>query len=279
MRDRIRHQAAMAGLAAAVFWGTAAGQIPPTPAPAQRPPVAAPGALPGEPLAESVIQIFKLKYAKVDPSMQKALEIFAGGGKIAYDARSSSLIVQAPKDRIPQIREYLAETDQPVPSRETLQIRLVWLVAGLPAAGKAPPKDLDNVLRELARFEFGELQMVAQTLIQTTPDGTFRLSANPMLESGVPCQVRLEGQLQTPAPDSSQVQVQLSAASIRQPQPPRLPNLPGAPQPPAPLEPQIQTDITTTISVPLDHPVVLCATPTEKATSVFVIQVMSSPRR
>jgi hypothetical protein len=245
-----------------------APQAPPLPIQNYRPP-------------DMIVQIFKLKYTRPDPSMQKALEILAGEGKIAFDGRTNSLIVQTTADKVPQLKEYLAEIDQPEPVRETMQIRMVWLMAGLPDAGKAPPKDLDKVLAELAKFEFGDLQMVAQSLIHASPDGTFKLSSNPMLGNGLPCSLRLEGILQTPQPQVNQVQVSLTVGSMNmnrgfQGRPPGIPGppIPVQPAPQGPPEPQISTEITTSISAPTGHPVVLCASPAEKATSVFIVQVI-----
>ena len=254
------------------------------------PPIPVPGGPPtvvfqAPRMPEMTVQIFKLKYARPDPSMQKALEILAGGGKIAFDGRTNSLIVQMAADKVPQIKEYIAELDQPEPVRETMQVRLVWLVAGLPDAGKAPPRDLDKVIAELAKFEFGELQMVAQSIIHATPDGTFKLTSNPMLGSGIPCSLQFEGTLQTPQPQVNQVQVSLSVASLNRGMPPRPlgipggPGIPGAqPAPQGPPEPQIQTQITTSISAPSGHPVVLCASPAEKAMSVFIVQVIPAEK-
>jgi type II/III secretion system protein len=282
----VRHPSTSRTLAmVGLFTGALMGQQlppshPPIPVPAgQQPaPQASPPPLPLQSYRppDMVVQIFKLKYARPEPSMQKALELLAGGGKIAFDGRTNSLVVQTTADKIPQIKEYLSDADQPEPSRETMQIRLVWLMAGLPDAGKAPPKDLDKVLAELAKFEFGDLQMVAQSLIHTTQDGTFHMTSNPMLGTGQACSLRLEGTLQNPQPQVNQVQVQLSVGTqgrgpLRMPVPGAPPGL-SAPQ--GPPEAQIATDISTSISAPSGHPVVLCACPTEKAVSVFIIQVI-----
>ena len=255
------------------------------PAPPRQPPLkplrpAAPPMQPADAPAQpdQIVRIFKLQYVQLDKDMQEALSILGGPAKFAFDARTNSLIVQATEDKLPSIENYLKEVDRPQAPKETKQIRLVWLVGGLPEARKPPPEDLEKVIGELGKLGFDDLQLVAQTIIQTTPDGTFKVSSNPTLGKSTPCDLSLSGTLRVSDPRTNQLNVSVEVSS--QGRQPIRGGMPG--MPPQPLEPpqiQVQTAISTSITAPPGHPVVLCASPVEKATSVFIIQVMAPEGR
>jgi hypothetical protein len=262
--------------------GGARAQEPPSPV--QPPPVRR--ALPAPEKAESKmdVRIYHLKYVRIaDPATQQVFSALSSVGKFAFDVRTNSLIVQTTEDRQPMIEQIVKEIDVASGAEEQKpprQIRLVWLIGGVGTVGKEPPKDLGKVISELGKFGVADLRLAAQCLIQTTPEGTFELTSNPSLGDQM-VSISFQGTLQASAGKADQVQVRLSVGGSPSPRP-GFPSGPPAPQPvpqPGAAKPlQVQTTLTTVISAPLGRPVVLCMSPVESATSVFVIQVIGDER-
>jgi hypothetical protein len=116
------------------------------------------------------------------------------------------------------------------------------------------PEDLKEVLPGLSKLGIDKPRLAAQTLVNVTSGSRFQTRGVAKLDS--PCQFSVSGQF-TGSNEPPKLHIDIRATRPGQPGPAEICSL--------------QTEI----SAPLGHLVVLGLTPTEAATSVFVVQVLS----
>jgi hypothetical protein len=150
----------------------------------------------------------------------------------------------------------IAKIDAAAASRLPLRVRVLWLVSGT-ADGlenlPTPPKDLDAVVQDLAKLGIEKPRLAAQTIINGGLDQQLRAHGSPALPFAN--RLRIEGML-TAAPAATpalQIEIEVThevtAGHI-----------------------QLCT-VSTQITTPPGHFVVLGVTPTQNLNSVFVVQV------
>jgi Bacterial type II/III secretion system short domain len=209
---------------------------------------------PSTPRAE--VRIFSLRNSP-DKSVQDAVKlVLASHGlantNVAIDSTRNQVIVSADKPTLDVVQAILARLDTPLPRRPSgdLQLRVVWLVKGSnPDEFGPPPEDLKEVLTALAKIGIDKPRLAAQTLINMTPSSEFRASGT--LQLGNLCQFSVSGHFSDRS-DPAGLNISLNAKDSAE-----------------------ICNISTEISAPIGHFVVLGVTPTRSMTSVFVVQVLA----
>lgn len=180
------------------------------------------------PLPENaMLRAFTLKYVKPEEIGQALHNITGGGGpRIAVDERTNALLI-AGTDKQMSVAEQLVQTldqpgaDQKGKSAETLQVRVVWIVDGLPdTEGKnvEPPYVSPQVLEGLMQLGFETPRVMCQQVSMLTLDkdrrrGQFHFQL-PVLVQGNSWQ--LEGQGDISPADSDRYALQFNL-NLRQP--------------------------------------------------------------
>jgi hypothetical protein len=227
---------------------------------------------------QTQLKVFELLHAPA-ADMRTALQEVAGSSvKIAVDAVGNRVLAQGDAESLEIIEALLMRLDQPPPKpagdeasaapAEDVQVRLVWLVAGLKdSAAAPPPEDLANVIQELEKMGVEGLKTAAQVFVKTVSATPFQVSGAAMLNE--PCSLEVTG---------SFARKRSATGSLSQGQ--RRPNTSNTP--PAVLEISVSAtseqgqhlaNLQTTITAPEGHSVVLGVSPVGELTSVFVVQV------
>src|SRR5262249_8783406 len=145
---------------------------------------------------------------------------------------------------------------------EELRVRVVWLVSGLAREDAVPPPDLGDVLAELTKLGIDKPRLAAQTLVNALPGQSFKVDGSAKLEGT--CRLAIAGvRGEKKAPPS----MHLDVKATREGEPQK--GFAGGRR----SEEQI-CSLSTHITTPLGHAVVLGVTPTDGLTSVFVVQVL-----
>jgi hypothetical protein len=206
--------------------------------------------------ARAEVRIFSLRN-NPDKSVQDAVKlVLASHGlnntNVAIDPTRNQVIVSADKPTLDAVQAILARLDTPLPRRASadMQLRVVWLVKGSnPDEFGPPPDDLKEVLPALAKIGIDKPRLAAQTLVNMTPNSEFRASGT--LQLGNPCQFSVSGHFSDRS-DPAGLNISLNAKDTAE-----------------------ICNISTEISAPIGHFVVLGVTPTRSMTSVFVVQVLA----
>ena len=141
------------------------------------------------------------------------------------------------------------------PAASEQRLRLIWLVSGVEGERRPIPRDLDDVVAELARLGIEDLSTAAQTIIRISDLELFESKFTTNLPT--PWTMSLEGQIATGDRGARRVRIGLSGGPIDG-------SGPG-------------TEIQTTITTAAGHFVVLGATPIKDMDSVFVLQLADVP--
>ncbi|MBN1492464.1 MAG: hypothetical protein JXA69_21305 [Phycisphaerae bacterium] len=221
-------------------------------------------------------QIVTLRHARLTDELQQAVELaMSDDGAFAVDASRNLVIVRGTEAEIRNVEALLETLDQPSPPAATtpptaLRVRVIWLMSGLQREAPAPPADIAEVIEELERIGVTDLRLAAQAVVQTAGDrGEFKIGCAPMLDN--PCELRIVGQVRQEADQPAHLDI-----SIR-----GIEQVPAEPLPPGSAYKPARSGITrsicdleTTVVAPLNHKVVLCASPIDTATSVLIVQVL-----
>lgn len=178
---------------------------------------------------DAVIKVFSLVYLKPDEAGQVVRTIMGGEGlRIAIDERTNSLLI-AGEDKQASIAEALLQkldqpgADQKGKSAETLQLRLVWIVDGLPdSEGKnvEPPYVSPQVLDGLVDLGFENPRVMCQqvcmlTLNKGNRGGQFQFQL-PVLVQGNPWQFEGQGFIASDQSDRYSMQFNLNLKQPKQ---------------------------------------------------------------
>jgi hypothetical protein len=205
------------------------------------------------------LKIFELRSIEPDKSLEAVLRLAmrsSANGDFALDRERKLVIVSADEDTSGAVEALLERLDRQAaePTGQDVQVRVVWLVKGLGRDDAAPaPDDLKDVLPSLAKLGIDQPRLAAQTLINVTPNAQFQAKGVAKLDS--PCQFSVTGRFSDKR-DAPSLEISLRAERAREHGSEEVCNL--------------QTEI----SAPPGHLVLLGVTPTESATSVFVVQVL-----
>jgi hypothetical protein len=223
------------------------------------------------------LQVFELRHTPAS-EMHNALQQVAGADvKIAVDAVGNRVIVQGDADTLQVIEALLMRIDQPPPDKEPadepppaaedVQVRLVWLVAGLTdAPAGPPPADLENVVKELEKMGVTGLKTAAQVFIKTVPATPFNVSGSAVLDQS--CSLEVSGMYAPRRPGSPRAAP--GAGEGKGAAPPAVLQISVKANP---YQGQPLADLQTTITAPEGHSVVLGVSPVGELTSVFVVQM------
>ena len=220
-------------------------------------------------------QVLALRHAQPGDELRQALELaISDGGEFAVDASRNLVIVKGTDADIHNVEALLETLDQPTPPAAAtpptaLRIRVIWLMSGLQREAPDPPADVADAVEELERIGVTDLRLAAQAVVQTTGDrGEFEIGCAPMLDN--PCELEIAGRVTQKADQPANLDVKIRGTE-------RIPPAePPAGRPGAYPAGQARSvcDLETTVIAPLNHKVVLCATPIDTATSVLIVQVL-----
>ena len=132
-------------------------------------------------------------------------------------------------------------------SSADVQVRVVWLVQGRAEEFAAPPDDVKDVLPVLAKLGIEKPRLAAQTIVNVTPNSPFSTDGTVKLNETV--RFSIQGQfLEKTEPASLHIAIHAGG--------------------------QVEIcKLSTDITAPMGHLVVLGVTPTKDTTSVFIVQV------
>lgn len=219
-------------------------------------------------------QIFELRNSRATELHNALMQVAGDQLKIAVDATSNRLIAQGDAVKMESFRALLSRLDEPASQAESaplqnkdIQVRLVWLVAGLEDSALAPPPpNLDKVVQELEKMGVAGLRTGAQLFVKTVPGTPFVVSGSAKLHER--CSLEVTGTFGAKRPEPSYFNTVPS---------------PGAKANAEPLTLQVSINahsmqenlasLQTTITSPEGHSVVLGVSPAGELTSVFVVQL------
>ncbi len=233
------------------------------------------------------MQVFPVRYAKVDELLMLVVQFMPGEAQVAADRRSNAIVAQGPAKALEAVSLLVAKFDVPAAKGKshpaaTFTVRIVWLAEGLSDAPGSPPPAQDllaGVVKELESLGIKNVRQVAQTVLKTAPDGEFRVSASPLL-NGTPVEFTASGKVRgvdeymarkSTAPgkalqfdkDGADIRITISASRQRA----ERRAAPGSDSK------QKLADLEMEAVVGLGDCTVLAVAPTEDTTSIFVIQV------
>lgn len=242
------------------------------------------------------VQLFPLANIEPDEDLLGVLmTVVDGRTRVSLDPQRHAVIAAGSPSSLNVIEALLLRLDQPSEvepgasgaDNNTLQVRLVWLVAdGEKETTAQAPSDLKNVVREMEKIGMTDLRMVAQVVVNATLDQTFVVEGSAKLEE--PCHLSVSGTIGAAhriglAGGAQTLRVTgggsgHSAMTTRQ-GPARARALGKHPA----VELQISAagdggetrlcELETTIRAPLGQSVVLGVTPINSRPSIFVLQV------
>jgi hypothetical protein len=211
------------------------------------------------------LKVYELRSLEPDKALEDALRlVFSGsagsaGGNFSLDRARKLVIVSADENTLRTVEALLVRLDERVADRpfEDVQVRVVWLASGPAREDNAPqpPDDLKEVLPGLAKLGIDRPRLVAQTLVNVTPNAEFQAKGVAKLDA--PCRFTVTGRFSLKKEMPS---LEISLAATRQREPDKAQ--------------EEVCNLQTEINAPLGHLVVLGVTPTDSATSVFVVQVL-----
>jgi hypothetical protein len=206
------------------------------------------------------VAVVELQNAVPDKGFEEALQLLmdTSGGGFALDPRRHAVVVQGDEQAIKTARELIARLDQPQekPRSQEMQVRVVWLASGLSRKdAPPPPRDLQEVVSELAKIGVGDLRLVSQSLVNATEGNGFTMNGLAMLDES--CSLSINGSVLSRASEMPVLDITIIARQ------------------PAERAKTMLCQLDTRIAAPLGHSVVLGVTPTEKSTSVFIVQLLA----
>ncbi|HEV3079429.1 MAG TPA: secretin N-terminal domain-containing protein [Gemmataceae bacterium] len=206
------------------------------------------------------VAVVELQNAVPDKGFEEALQLLmdTSGGGFALDPRRHAVVVQGDEQAIKTARELIARLDQPQekPRSQEMQVRVVWLASGLSRKDTPPPpRDLQEVVSELTKIGVGDLRLVSQSLVNATEGNGFTMNGLAMLDES--CSLSINGSVLSRASEMPVLDITIIARQ------------------PAERAKTMLCQLDTRIAAPLGHSVVLGVTPTEKSTSVFIVQLLA----
>jgi hypothetical protein len=204
-------------------------------------------------------KIFQLKVLQPDKHLEEVLRLVFGQGnaRFAVDRDRKFVVVHGDAKSLETAAVLLQRLEDQVAVKpkppEEVQVRVVWLATGLDRKDAAkPPRDLADVLEELARIGIEDPRLVSQTVINVLGYNPFDMEGSAKLEAS--CRFTVSGQFIDLVPGERPV-LQITINATDEGSKPVC---------------RIQTQI----KAPPGHSVVLGVTPTETVTSIFVVQVL-----
>jgi len=207
------------------------------------------------------LRVFQLSHVEPDKTLEDALKLVfprGGPGHFSLDRQRKRVIINAPEVTAKTVEALLVRLDEPPRAQlaPNVRVRVVWLISGHPADKEAPlaapPADLKEVLPGLAKLGIDKPRLAAQAVLSVRPNARFETKGAARL--GLPCQFAVSGRFS----DREVPGLDLRIKATR----------PGG------LGTEEICNLQTEISAPPGHLVVLGVTPTDGATSVFVVQVL-----
>jgi hypothetical protein len=220
------------------------------------------------------LQIVPLKAAGADSDLQKILGLF-GTVSSAVDRQRKAVVLSGPERDVQELVKLLRQLDElhaakpseDKPLAQNFRVRVVWLAnfPGQKEVAKAAPQippDLKDVQNELAQMGIGDLRLVSQSMVSTSGHEFEAEGAPPEMFTGSPGNARIsvKGTLHTQGREEGQDRIRVHLSL----------NVSDQDEPKSKFC-QLTTDITTTSG----HLVVLGVTPSMRATSVFVVQIVA----
>jgi hypothetical protein len=230
------------------------------------------------------IKIFQLRHTLAS-DVSNALGAIGGGSiRIAVDAVGNRVIAQGDAATLDTVEALLIRLDEPPkveekapapPAEEDVQVRLVWLVAGLKDSPLAdPPADLKNVVEELEKMGVVGLKTAAQVFVKSVPGKPFTVRGSAMLND--PCSLEVSGTFargRSPSGVAAGVFGGGVGGEAAEAAPSAVLEISVKAIPSAPYQGKSLADLQTSITAPEGHSVVLGVSPVGELTSVFVVQL------
>jgi len=212
------------------------------------------------PVREEQFKVFKLHNITCDQFFESGLKtVFPpDSGKFTLDASRNTVIVAGDEHALRVTEEFLKAVDVPraIPRQASgqMRVRLVWLASGLARQDAAPPpRDLKKVTDELAALGIEDLHAVSQSIVNVIGEVEFATQGVAQLD--YPCSLSINGQLQ-PSENENVLTLSIEAKRVGESKSPLV------------------CKLSTSVRISMGQSVVLGVTPAEKATSVFVVQLL-----
>jgi hypothetical protein len=227
------------------------------------------------------VRVFTLKHLEPDSALREIARMITQSfpdASFAIDAQRKALIVRGSDEAVfHRMEKVLHGLDVPVAAtrQKEVRVRIVWLVTGWQQDDSVspPPPDLKEAIAELAKVGFEKPRLIGQSMANVMLNRRFETVGTAVPE-GLYYTWKTEGTV-TEAPGGwLKLNISLRANNrdaIQRFEQGRTPiqELGSAALP--------LFNITTEITTPPGHFVVLAMTPTGKQTSAFVVQVLPRP--
>jgi hypothetical protein len=200
-------------------------------------------------------RVFTFEHAKHEDVWKKmrTMREFSDS-KNSFQVAGNVLTVRAPQKILDELEVLVRELDQPPAPPRAMRVRVIWLLAGKADDARleslaAPPEDLKPVLEELAELGIKSPKLATQMVLYGTA-GSQNLQLNGSLKEPLHSQINVSGELFDKPAETPSLRLHIGVSG-------------GL----------ASGSLSTQISTPPGHFVVLGATPMESLTSVFVVQV------
>ncbi len=218
------------------------------------------------------VKIFQLLYNQVSPPLLNMLSTVADNQtRLSADERINAIIAAGPTPSLQIIEalvlrlEEMASANMKLAGQtpQEMQLRLVWLAAGLAdSSADDPPQDLRNVLSELEKIGVTGLKLITQTVVKTIDGQQFSVSGSAQLDE--PCRLNISGSIMQDRPSFASSPDAVAQRSLK-----LQISAFGEGNPNSRL-----CQLETTIHAPPGQSVVLGVTPINSKPTVFVVQMM-----
>ena len=225
---------------------------------------------------EQQVKIFDLQHATPSPSLLQTLSsMLDPSTQLSYDTERNIVLAVGTPSSLSVIEAALLRIDEKPTLREQAarrkpqdrQVRIVWLVADLKDdAAPDPPKDLENVVKELERIGITNVKMAAQLMVNAMEGEQFDASGSTSMFPPFKCNVEVSGMIFDPRTGPSS-----TAAANDEP----VLQLGVVAQTVESREAINLCQLETVIRAPVGQSVVLGVTPIDSRQSAFVVQLIA----
>jgi hypothetical protein len=212
--------------------------------------------------------VFYVRKIALDENLEKILKVVLGetkGTSFALDPKRNAVIIRGDRNTMDMVKAILSNLEQQVASETAvnIQVRIVWLVDGeAPEKGKPLSRDLKSIEAPLAKLGMDRVWVVGQLLVNAQPDKEFQGQGRVDLGLKSPVMWEVAGKFSV---DKRTARLELTIDAKEM-----TPGLGG---------PGALCHLSTEITAPPGHVVLLGTTPTEGRTSVFVVQLLAQEKK
>jgi hypothetical protein len=203
---------------------------------------------------QNTFTVLSLGAVDPDDSFARGLNAVVPSGRFAVDRNRKVVVISGDEHEVEAVKSFVASYEKIASAKRpprAARLRIVWLASGmLDSEQVPPPADLKKVSDELAGIGIEGLHLISQSILSVTAGSEFQMQSETRVDANV---LTVSGVLQESQGPANVLSLSLA---VKRPKA-------------GPL-----CELSSRITLPTAQYVVVGTTPTNKATSVFVVQVL-----